>query len=600
MNGCSQHFIRHLLVEGSLKLKDSSASKVDVHCFLFTDLLLICKSVNKKSGDRVKVIRQPFIIDRVVTQELKDGSGFILVYLNEFRVASAIMLLYSSDTKTWLDYIKKAQELYRHTKNISIASEQPEVTYLRNLEEDEDSDYPSMALLAASRNSPRTSSRSSLVHSHSGSMDMSDATSSNSFAVIAPVPTPNLLPHPDSQQQPPRAVSFELGELRNPSLVVEDSFGRSQSVENRSPIVMVTSPRPERRAFLLRSSKNNSSGGSQDYSHYPNTLSVNMPSNYPPISDHKQSLKSPPSLPSLQIPVLSSPSKALTQTSRQSLPPRPTSPTLLSRSLALNANKPPLLKTKNISGLISHSAPASEGPSPVHSLEGEPQVEALAYISSKSVESLNKNVEQEVPEEADPLKSRSNQKRTCRTERRYHTADSIEHMKKEKDSSIHKRLSWNYGQQMQTHGNKAIPSHCERILCNKHFNKCLSSESVYSSSGFSSTGSVPLSVGSSECEQCGIDIMDHIQEMDSHCDSPTLMTNETQNCLQSCASSDSESKAKLNAANSIKIDVSEVKDGISSVQIRMTNTEPNQTKPSKADLKKMKEFLLSNYNVESS
>lgn len=611
MNGCSPHFIRHLLVEGSLKLKDSLASKVDVHCFLFTDLLLICKSINKKSGDRVKVIRQPFIIDRVVTQELKDGSGFILLYLNEFRVANAILLLYSSDTKTWLDYIKKAQELYRHTKNISIAPEQPEVTYLRNLEEDEDSDYPSMALLAASRNSPRSSSRSSLVHSHSGSVDMSDATSSNSLAVIAPVPTPNLLPHPDSQQQPPRAVSFELGELRNPSLTVEDleSFGRSQSVENRSPIVTVTSPRPERRAFLLRSSKNNSSGVTENCSHCSNTLSVNMPSTYHQISDHKQSLKSPPSLPSLQIPVLSSPSKHLTQTTRHSLPPRPTSPTILSRSLPLNANKPPLIKTKNISGLMIHSAPASEGPSPVHSLEGEPQVEGLAHISSKSVESLNKNVGQEVVEEADSLKSRCNQKRTCRTERRYHTADSIEHMKKEKDSSIHKRLSWNYGQQMQTHGNKAIPSHCERILCNKHFNKCLSSESVYSSSGFSSTGSVPLSVGSSECEQCGIEILDHIQETESHCDSPTMVANESQNCLQSNAASDCQSKVAdasqvsdgtAMTNSNIKIDVSEVKDGISSVQIRLTNPGGNQTKPSKADLKKMKEFLLTSYNVESS
>ena len=602
MYGCSPHFIRHLLVEGSLKLKDSLASKVDVHCFLFTDLLLVCKSVNKKSGDRVRVIRQPFIIDRVVTQELKDGSGFILLYLNEFRVANAILLLYSSDTKTWLDYIKKAQELYRHTKNISIASEPPEVTYFRNNEEDEDYDYPSMALLAASRNSPRSSSRSSLAHSHSGSQDMSDAYSSNSLSVIPPpVPTPNLLPHPDSQQQPPRAVSFELGELRNPSLTVEDldSFVRSQSVENRSPIaVTVTSPRPERRAFLLRNVKNSSPVVSHYYSHYPNTLSVNVPSNYQQLIDQKQSLKSPPSLPSLQIPIPSSPTKTITQSSVRSLPPRPTSPTILSRSLHLNANKPPLLKTKNISGLITHSAPASEGPSPVHSLEGETQNEIIAHLTSKSDESIDKNVEHEVTEDPELLKSRIHQKRTCRTERRYHTADSIEHMKKEKDSSIHKRLSWNYGQ--QTHGNKPIPSHCERILCNKHFNKCLSAESVYSSSGFSSTGSVPLSVGSSECDQCGIDILDHIQEMDSYSDSPNPTPNESQNSMQSSTASDCELKPNPNPNSNIKIDVSEVKDGISSVQIRLGNDGPNQAKPSKADLKKMKEFLLTSYNVESS
>ncbi|XP_054164532.1 pleckstrin homology domain-containing family G member 5-like [Oppia nitens] len=604
MNGCSPHFIRHLLVEGSLKLKDSFASKVDVHCFLFTDLLLICKSVNKKSGNKVRVIRQPFIIDRVVTQELKDGTGFILLYLNEFKVANALHLLYSSDTKTWIDYIKKAQDLYRHTK--SISSEALEITYFRNLEEEEDYDFPSMALLATSRNSPRSSSRSSLVHSHSGSVDMSDATSSTSLAMIPPVHTPNYLQNPDSWQQPPRAVSFELGELRNPSLVVEDSesFGRSHSVDNRSPVaVTITSPRPERRAFLLRNSK----GSSGQYSQYPNTLSVNLPPSYHPMCDHKQSLKSPPSLPSIQLPVYSSPTKSITPSTVRSLPPRPTSPTILNRSLAFNANKPPLLKTKNISGLLIHSAPASEGPSPVHSLDNDTHLDNITQYSSKSDESIDKNIDN-TTEDPESIKGRISQKRNGRAaERRYHTADSIEHLKKEKDSSIHKRLSWNYGQHNhnhnhnQTHGNKVIPSHCERILCNKHFNKCLSAESVYSSSGFSSTCSVPLSVGSSECEQCGIEILDHIQEMDSYSNSPAITPNHLDDD-QTSQSNDFDCKVNSNLnikESDIKIDICEVKDGISSVQIRVTGT-PNQVKPSKADLKKMKEFLLTNYNVESS
>ncbi|CAG2109422.1 unnamed protein product, partial [Medioppia subpectinata] len=603
MNGCSPHFIRHLLVEGSLKLKDSLASKLDVHCFLFTDLLLICKSVNKRSGDKVRVIRQPFIIDRVVTQELKDGTGFVLLYLNEFRVANALLLLYSSDTKTWIDYIKKAQDLYRHTKNISIVSEAQEVTYLRTLEDDEDYDYPSMALLAASRHSPRSSSRSSLVHSHSGSVDMSDATqSSTSLAVIAPVTTPNhYLQNPDYYaHQPPRAVSFELGELRNPSLTVEDSdsFGRSNSVDNRSPIVTVTSPRPERRAFLLRNVKNNSPTVPHQYSLYPNTLSVNVPLGYHPISDYKQSLKSPPSMPSIQIPVHSSPTKHITPSTVRSLPPRPTSPTILSRSLALNANKPPLIKTKNISGFLTQSAPASEGPSPVHNLNTDAIIDSLVHKSSKSDESIDTTIEVNF-EDPEALKSRTNQKRTGRgAERRYHTADSIEHMKKEKDSSIHKRLSWNYGQQS---ANKSIPSHCERILCNKHFNKCLSAESVYSSSGFSSTGSVPLSVGSSECEQCGVDILDHIQEMDSYSDSSTATPNhfDDQTSHQTDYDQRVNSNVKDITESDIKIDISEVKDGISSVQIRVSGT-PIQTKPTKADLKKMKEFLLTNHTVESS
>jgi pleckstrin domain-containing family G protein 5 len=65
MPGCLPTHTRNLLREGDLKLREGSSSKVDVHCFLFTDMLLICKNINKK-GDRVKVIRQPYILDRSI------------------------------------------------------------------------------------------------------------------------------------------------------------------------------------------------------------------------------------------------------------------------------------------------------------------------------------------------------------------------------------------------------------------------------------------------------------------------------------------------------------------------------------------------------
>lgn len=61
----------------------------------------------------------------------------------------------------------------------------------------------------------------------------------------------NLLPVDNNQQ---RAISFELGELRNPSITVDDldCLGRSQSMENRNSAC--SSLRPERRAFLLKGS----------------------------------------------------------------------------------------------------------------------------------------------------------------------------------------------------------------------------------------------------------------------------------------------------------------------------------------------------------
>lgn len=75
--------------------------------------------------------------------------------------------------------------------------------------------------------------------------------------------------------------------------------------------------------------------------------------------------------------------------------------------------------------------------------------------------------------------------------RRHHTADSFEHLKQSRDSSIHKRLSWNCGQQhSETTGTQNPVGH---ELRNRNSNKCLSSESVYSSSGVSSTGSLLLS-----------------------------------------------------------------------------------------------------------
>ena len=65
MPGCAVGQRRHLLMEADLKMKEGSSSKIDVHCFLFTDMLLICKNLSKK-GERVKVIRQPYIVDRWV------------------------------------------------------------------------------------------------------------------------------------------------------------------------------------------------------------------------------------------------------------------------------------------------------------------------------------------------------------------------------------------------------------------------------------------------------------------------------------------------------------------------------------------------------
>lgn len=143
---------------------------MDVHCFLFTDVLLICKPVARKA-ERVKVIRPPCLVDRLVVIELaRDPAGLGLVYLNELGTASAAFSLHASEqkqSKVWLEHLRKSQELYREAKASAAAAAihpDPSLYY----DEDDDLDFPHSALLVA--RSPRGSSRgsrgSSLIHSH--------------------------------------------------------------------------------------------------------------------------------------------------------------------------------------------------------------------------------------------------------------------------------------------------------------------------------------------------------------------------------------------------------------------------------------------------
>lgn len=297
---CRSNQMRQLILEGSnIKLKDSNSSgKLDVHLFLFTDLLLICKkSISKKSNDKVKVIRPPLLVDRIIpvtfdhtssSSSSKDTSCMLLlIYVNEFSVASSVLILYTSECKVWQESIRKAQKKYSEAKaraHLTVGGHSSSIhspCIYRTVDEEDDLTNPEthpVLLLSSHFHTPR-SSRSSLLHSYSGSMEISEGSSSimgsSATLQIQPAPpppaaTPNLLMMDTSSNylmasnssQPSRARSFELGELRNPSLSVDaDAFGRSHSMETRSSIaVTITSPRPERRAFLLRGSGGSPSG----------------------------------------------------------------------------------------------------------------------------------------------------------------------------------------------------------------------------------------------------------------------------------------------------------------------------------------------------
>uniref|UniRef100_A0A672NRT6 Pleckstrin homology and RhoGEF domain containing G5 n=1 Tax=Sinocyclocheilus grahami TaxID=75366 RepID=A0A672NRT6_SINGR len=106
----SPEAIRQLHLEGALRMKEGKDSRMDVYCFLFTDLLLITKPV--KRLEKVKVIRQPLLLQNVVCRELKDTGSFVLVYLNEFKSAVAAYSFQANSTtqgKSWTDAICKVQ-----------------------------------------------------------------------------------------------------------------------------------------------------------------------------------------------------------------------------------------------------------------------------------------------------------------------------------------------------------------------------------------------------------------------------------------------------------------------------------------------------------
>jgi len=82
-------------------------------------MLLICKTTSRQ-GDKIKIIRQPYMVDRLITREYnKDPCSFGLVYLNEYGTVTAALALHGRDNKLvkqWLENLKKANQLYTDAK----------------------------------------------------------------------------------------------------------------------------------------------------------------------------------------------------------------------------------------------------------------------------------------------------------------------------------------------------------------------------------------------------------------------------------------------------------------------------------------------------
>ncbi|XP_075213520.1 uncharacterized protein LOC142319765 isoform X3 [Lycorma delicatula] len=391
MPGCCNSQRRHLLLESDLRLKDSNTSKIDVHCFLFTDMLLICKPATRRSEGKVRVLRQPFLVERLVVQELsREHPTLALVYLTEYRVPCAAFLLMSSDTKlikNWLSAIKKAQDLYASAKratagsshSILALSRQPSSFYDDDVAEDNDYDSHSVASLGLFPiRSPRGSTRgSSLNQSHSGSVEMEGGSSVSSM----------------SQS---RGVSVE-NEIR----------GSSQSSDEGIPPLNheKSPPRTDRRKCAS-----------------PNTLSIQVPvfsslgQSLPDLNQVSYSTTSASSNSGmLLVPPRGSPHRGT------SYPP-PSPPLRRAPALTLSRN-PPLLKTRHVGSTSSSLATTS----------CDVDIPVIAGVSPDSPSDTQNH----------RLSALKRNARSCNN--RYHTASIVDDLKKQdtRDTSIQKRRSWN-------------------------------------------------------------------------------------------------------------------------------------------------------------
>uniref|UniRef100_A0A670ZKU1 Pleckstrin homology and RhoGEF domain containing G5 n=1 Tax=Pseudonaja textilis TaxID=8673 RepID=A0A670ZKU1_PSETE len=139
--GTSREETRQLLLEGPLKMREGKDSKMDVYCFLFTDLFLITKPAKK--AERTRVVRQPLLIDKLVCRALRDPGSFLLIYLNEFGSAVCAYTFQTSGQslcRSWVEAVCNAQNKLQQLRLQELQRNQrlPQVVEAKAVEEEEE------------------------------------------------------------------------------------------------------------------------------------------------------------------------------------------------------------------------------------------------------------------------------------------------------------------------------------------------------------------------------------------------------------------------------------------------------------------------------
>ncbi|KAH9508772.1 Pleckstrin y domain-containing G member 5 [Bulinus truncatus] len=482
ITGFRESFHRDLLFQASLKMKDTQKSE-SVECFLFTDLILICKS---KKTDKYKMIKPPMRLDQIVVSDLKDKGSFLLIYMNEYRVPTSACTFHSDvgAIKVFLDKFRDAQKKFKNRKlQDTLISERKVAGSVTT----EDNDITTLSSVPSDQNIasfPRSES----------------ADSADQFL-------PNLT---------------TPGDLPSDMVLGLGHSGSTGDIQSRSSL-----PGHKDLIHINTDPKMSSSTDSFLCEVYADGSSVSM------STKHRQ-VTSCRSFPNITV------------------------------GQSNNSSDSSLQKTINDSGVCNDSEN-------INSLQCSLTSHSAAQLSEQCSVDL------------DLSKQKLNARRVSRTEKRYLTADSIQELKNtEKDSTIHKRLSWRTDlDQSRNIGSKVLSTD--------------SIGSFPSSSGVSSTASLHLNPESDITEEIEYNSGGHKIFSVGGTDDLDNGDDYTDDEMSS------QSKSRTNPDIITKVSslhVSEMKDGIASVAV-----DSIQHKLTPADImkfKKLKHQVLDDANIESS
>ncbi|XP_006914772.1 pleckstrin homology domain-containing family G member 6 [Pteropus alecto] len=140
MLGVAPEHIRQLLLEGPVRVKEGREGKLDVYLFLFSDVLLVTKPQRK--GDKAKVIRPPFMLEKLVCRPLRDPHSFLVIHLSEFQCVSSALVVHcpsATDCAQWLEKTQQAQVTLQKLKAEEYVQQKRELLALyRDRDQDQE------------------------------------------------------------------------------------------------------------------------------------------------------------------------------------------------------------------------------------------------------------------------------------------------------------------------------------------------------------------------------------------------------------------------------------------------------------------------------